>query len=80
MSKNTEKTTKKINLSINSCQFIAVVFGCKIQIKGKHALTRIFSYQRKVTRVGQITYKTRLLPPCSLIVDNVFFIVLPKNR
>ena len=37
MSKNTEKT-KKINLSINSCQFIAIVFGCKIQIKGKHAL------------------------------------------
>ena len=39
MSKNTEKNNKKINLSINSCQFFAVVFcGCKIQIKGKHAL------------------------------------------
>ena len=30
------KNNKKINLSINSCQFIATVFGCKIQIKGKH--------------------------------------------
>ena len=33
-----EKNNKKINLSINSCQFIAAVFGCKIQIKEKHAL------------------------------------------
>ena len=32
------KNNKKVNLSINSCQFIAAVFGCKIQIKGKHAL------------------------------------------
>ena len=38
MSKNKEKNNKKINLSINSCQFIAVVFCCKIQIKGKPAL------------------------------------------
>ena len=38
MSKNTEKTTTKNNLSINSCQLIAVVFCCKIQIKGKPAL------------------------------------------
>ena len=33
-----KKTTKKINLSINSCQFITVDFCCKIQIKGKPAL------------------------------------------
>ena len=29
---------QKNNLPINSCQFIAVVFSCKIQIKGKPAL------------------------------------------
>ena len=33
-----KRQQKKINLSINSCQFIAIVFGSKIQIKGKHVL------------------------------------------
>ena len=32
------KNNKNINLSINSCQFIAIVFLYKIQIKGKHGL------------------------------------------
>ena len=30
----------------------------------------------KITRVNQINQKTRFLPPDSLIVENVFFIVL----
>ena len=38
MSKNTEKNNKNINLSINSCQFIAIVFAAKFRLKGKHAL------------------------------------------
>ena len=40
MSKNTEKTTKKLTYQCNSCQFIAVVLFCwqNVQIKGKPAL------------------------------------------
>ena len=47
MSKNTEKNNNKINfISSNSCQFIAVVFCFKIQIKGKPALEYILTREK----------------------------------
>ena len=79
MSKNTEKTTKKINLLINSCQFIAIVFAAKFRLKGKHALEYFLTREKSHGKI-KFTYIKRFLPPCSLIVENVFFIVLPRNR
>ena len=64
-------------LQANLCQFIAVVFGCKIGIKGKHALKYFLSKEKSHGSI-KLTYKTRLLSPDRLIVENVFFTVLPK--
>ena len=79
MSKNTEKTTKKSTYQLTHVNSSLLFFCCKIQIEGKPAL-EYFLTREKITRVDQINLKTRFLPPGSLIVEDVFFIVLAKNR
>ena len=43
------KNNKKINLLINSYQFIAAVFGCKIQILKENMHLDIFSPEKNHT-------------------------------